>query len=177
MEWIKKRLPNQQETQAVFGFLVFAIFTWSIRGFLYKLPSFLLYYDIGEILGVFCYMMAFSLFESLVLMGILLFIAGISGEWLVKGFSHKSGLVILVVGIAMIYFQNSLSSKLPTLTGLAASAAFVLFILVVFEVLLLKFESLQTMFNNILERFSVFSYFYVPLGLIGFVGVIIRNVI
>jgi len=49
--WLTQRLPSQQDLRVVFSITIFIIFSWSIRGFLYQLPSYLLRLDLIDILG------------------------------------------------------------------------------------------------------------------------------
>ncbi len=172
------RLPARMEIELVLGFLVFAVFTWSIRGFLLELPSFLLYYGISEIFGVFCYMMAFAFVESLFVMGLLLFAAYVFPQkWFRRNFSHKATAMVLVIGAAMIVLQNSLTFQLPPLKWLILGVVVTLLILVALSLLLLKVERLRSIFDNLLERFRIFSYIYIPLGIIGLLVVIVRNLV
>ena len=171
------RFPERLEIEAALGFLLFAVFTWSIRGFLSELPSFLLYYTLGNILGIFSYMMAFALLESLLIMGLLLLAAFILPErWLRQHFARKATVLILVVGGAMIYLQTILTFQLPSLKEVALVAGLPLMSLVVLLYFVNSNQRVQAVLDNILERFKIFSYIYIPLGLIGFFVVIVRNI-
>jgi hypothetical protein len=177
MKTLTNRLPTRIDIELVLGFLCFAVFTWSIRGFLAELPSFLLYYNIGNIFGVFSYMMAFALLESLFIMGLLLLTAFLFPErWLRQGFARKATVVILVAGGAMIYLQKILTFQLPSLKELALVTGPSLLALIVLLYFVTSNQRLQTVIDNVLERFKIFSYIYVPLGLIGFFVVIVRNI-
>ena len=176
MKSLLPRLPARTEIDPAFGFLVFAVFTWSVRGFFSELPSLLLYYPLGEIFGVFSYMMAFALLESLLAMALLICAAMILPEaWFRRGFSRKAAVVVLVAGAFMIYLQNILTFQFPSLqeTAVGAGAAFLL--LFVLLALLAKVERFRSLFNNLLERFKVFSIIYTPLGVTGLVVVALRN--
>ncbi|MFT3893761.1 MAG: hypothetical protein QM730_19195 [Anaerolineales bacterium] len=177
MKTSTNRFPTRLEIEFVFGFLVFAVFTWSIRGFLAELPSFLLYYTLGNIFGVFSYMMAFALLESLLIMGLLLLAAFILPiKWLRQGFARKATALVLVAGGAMIYLQKILTFQLPSLKELALVIGLPLLALIVLLYFVMTNQRLQTILDNILERFRIFLYIYVPLGLIGFFVMIVRNI-
>ena len=64
INFIKKRLPERNEFYAVLGIVIFVVFGWSMRGFLYEVPSFINYFRVGQILAIFAYMMGFALLES-----------------------------------------------------------------------------------------------------------------
>jgi hypothetical protein len=178
MKTITDRLPTRTEIEFVFGFLVFAVFTWSIRGFLLEIPSFLLYYNLLDIFGIFSYMMAFALLESILIMGLLLLAAFIFPErWLRQGFVYKATAMLLAFGAAMIYLQNILTFQLPSWKELIVGAGLPLLILIVLLFLFSSNQRLRTVFDTLLERFRIFSYIYIPLGIIGFFVVLVRNIL
>lgn len=173
---IQKRLPIQRDIKIAFGFLVFVVFSWSIRGFLYKSASFLLYYDLGDVFGVFFYMMGFALLESVFVIGALLLVALILPQkWFREGFSYRASLTVLVVGVAMIFLQDSITFKLPRETDLLLGFVISLGTLLGLNILFSKVERLRNILGATLERFVIFPYIYVPLGFVGLVVVILRN--
>ena len=175
MQFIKKRLPASQEIQSVFGFLVFVIFTWSIRGFLYKLSSFMLYYGVGKIIGVLAYMMSFSLMESAIVFLILLAMAVmLPGKWFRDGFSWKAGLIIFALSIGSILLQDSITFRLPSVRILAVGSLIVILSLAGLWLLCLKYQRIRKAVELIMENFSIFMYIYVPLGILSALVVFVR---
>jgi len=177
MQLIKKRLPTSQEIQNIFGFLVFVIFTWSIRGFLYKLPSFLLYYGVGKIIGTLAYMLSFSLVESIVLfMLLLVVVVSLPGAWLRNGFSWKAGLLILALSAFSLFLQSSITFRLPSAKALIIASALIVTGLFTLWFLCAKYQRVRTVTELTMENFSIFVYLYLPLGLLSVLIVILRNV-
>ena len=182
---MRLRLPARNEILQVFGVVIFAVFGWSIRGFLYKIPAFTLYFGLGSNLAILCYMFAFALLESLLVTGALLLAAVVlPARALTKGFAYKGFVVILVTSIAMILFEGYFrvdffkqimagddSSIPPFAIGLTAS---VLAVIALFWLVRIQ-PFLQKAVLYVMEQLSVFTYIYVPLGLIGAVVVLIRN--
>lgn len=176
MNIIKRKLPLWSEIQVVFGLLVFAVFSWSIRGFLYKLSSFLLYHDLGEIFGIFSYMMGIALLESGIILSALLILAVLLPVgWFRDGFVTKASLLALVAGGAMIYLQSILTFRLPSVRTLGAFLVVPLIIWLVLIFLTVKVKRFRVALDFLLERMSVFLYLYVPLGILGLVVVAVRN--
>jgi len=176
-QFIRKRLPSTQELVSVFGFLLFVIFTWSIRGFLFKLPSFLLYYSFGDIIGVLAYMMSFSLVEStIVYLTVIVTAIILPVKWLRDGFSWKGGLIILSMGIWFVFLQNSITFRLPTLEALAKNTLITFGGLASLWILCIKIQRIRESVENLMERFSIFAYLYVVLGVASLMIVLIRNV-
>lgn len=177
MQLIKSKLPHWDEIYITFGFLVFAVFSWSVRGFFYKLSSFLLYYSFGDIFGVFSYMMGIALLESVVVLLILLLFAFVlPKKWFSDGFAYKGSLLVLVVGIAMIFLQSTLTFKLPSIRLMAALGGSSLAFWLALSFLAVKVQRFKTTLYFILKRVSIFLYLYLPLGFIGLLVVVIRNI-
>lgn len=173
---LSRRLPQKNEILSVFGVVVFAVHSWSVREFLYKAPAFSLYYSIGEILVVFSYMMAFALLESALITLLLMVPAVILPSKLLKeGFVYKCFLAILVASIFSIWFQGTLTNDYPPSSSWLPSAAIAAgtFILLAFLFQLVSF--LQKIALNLADRVGIMAYLYVPLGLIGILVYILRN--
>jgi hypothetical protein len=169
----------------VFGAVIFAVYGWSIRGFFYKLPSFMLYFGLGANLAILCYMLAFALLESLLVTSLLVLVSVIlPSRWLKAGFAYKAFLVILVATIAMILFEGYYRAAFlkdilagqtypfpPFILGMAGSILALAALLWLFH----WKPRLQAYALDVAERMSLFTYIYVPLGIIGLVVVLARN--
>jgi hypothetical protein len=171
-------MPSLSEIASIFGVVVFIVHTWSIRGFLYKLPSFLYYFTLGDVLSVLAYMMAFALLESaMVTLGLVILSLVLPVKWFKQGFVYKC-FALLVVGVtASIWLQLFLKG------GLADADYDVIFmggrisILAGIGLVLLfhYVKPLQKFAETFAERLSVFSYLYVPIGMLSLLVVILRN--
>ncbi len=107
LDVIRKRLPVKAEILSVFNVLIFVVFGWSVRGFLFEIPSFLLYLSLGDMAAVVFYMMAFAFFECVLLTGGLVIVSMILPQnWLKTGFAYKGFLIILVATTCFILFQG-----------------------------------------------------------------------
>lgn len=181
----RARLPARREVLLVFGVVLFAVFGWSIRGFLYKLPSFSLYFGLGANLAVLCYMMAFALIESLIVTAALVILAALlPSGWLRRGFAYKGFLIVLVATVATILFEGYYRAGFlkdilagytymfpPFIAGLIGSILVLGLLLWLFR----RYQRLQRYAVYTLEQISLFTYIYVPLGLIGIIVVLVRN--
>ena len=160
----------------VLSVTVFTVFSWSIRGFLYVLPSILLRYAVMEILAIFFYMMAFALLESLLITGSLIVASAIlPGTWFREDFSNKGFLIILVGSTTSVLYQSSLGIELPDKGGYLLWLVIPLLIMVGLSLLAHFVRRLQVVLQSIAERFTVFVYLYIPIGVLGLVVVIFRN--
>lgn len=140
-------------------------------------PSRVMYYGLWEVFSIFMYMMAFALVESLlVVSGLALLGAILPAPWLRQGFSSKGLLVILVGTAAAIWYQARLGNDLPPKETLAIWAGGVIAILAGLIILSNVFPRLGRFLTAFAERFTVFSYLYLPLGLLGALVVLFRNI-
>ncbi len=184
---ILSRLPARNDALKVFGVVLFAVFGWSIRGFLFKIPSFSLYFGLGTNLAILCYMFAFALFESVLVTGVLVVLAAVlPARFLKVGFAYKGFLIVLVTTIAMIAFEGYYkvdyfkdirngddSSIPPFVMGVIVSTVSLFGLLWLFHAK----PRLQRYALFVAEQFSVFMYIYVPLGVIGLIVVVLRNLL
>jgi hypothetical protein len=175
----KEHFPHLQEILYVYGGVVFAIFSWSMRGFLYQLSSLVLYHNLGEILAVFAYVMAFALIESLVIMTALLTVGLIlPRKWFREGFAYKGFIATLVAGVAMIvlqYYLYSLNYEIPPMEVIYLGLGIITILLIALIRVIQNRPALQKFLLSVQGRLQVFIYFYIPLGIVGLAVVFLRN--
>jgi len=176
---LRERIPHQKEILYVYGGVVFGIYSWAIRGFLYQLPSLRLYHTLGEILAIFAYLMAFALIESLILMSGLLTVGCIlPRKWFRDGFAYKGFITTLVAGIAIIILQSYLSLlnyAMPPANVIYLGLGITTVLLITLIWVLQNMPRLQTFLLALQERLQIFIYFYIPLGILGLTVVVLRN--
>jgi hypothetical protein len=184
--FLQERLPPRKDILQVFGVVLFAVFGWSIRGFLYKVPAFTLYFGLISNMSILGYMLAFALLESILVTGILLMLSvALPARSLREGFAYKGFLIIFVAAIAMIlfewwfqigFFKDILAGQyymVPTfVSGLVLCIAALLLLLWLFRAR----PRFQSYVLYAAEQLGIFTYIYVPLGVIGLVVVILRNI-
>jgi hypothetical protein len=178
---LSARLPSRQETLAVFSVVVFIVFSWTLYRAFWWLPSWLEYLNIWSVLILLAYILAFALFESLAVMGLLLLLCWmIPGRYFKDQFVAQGSALAVVLGIGGYLIQRDVSRiyKLelwqtlayPLLT-LIGIIAFVFVTSFVFK----RIGLLTRLALAVAERMTIFAYLYVPLGLIGALVVIARN--
>jgi hypothetical protein len=187
LEVIGKRLPARTEILSVLNVVVFVLFGWSIRGFLFEVPSFMLYMGLGDIAAILFYMMAFALLESVLVTGGLAILSMLlPSNWLKSGFRYKGFLIILVATIGFILFQgyykagffqnliqNDYSPLRPIYTGFFIGMVGLIGLLFLFH----HSPWLQKYVTKLVDQFGIFGYIYIPLGMIGALVVIARNLL
>jgi hypothetical protein len=172
----KRRLPAREDVFIVLSAILVAVFSWSIRGFFFVYPSLVLRYDAAEVFGIFSYMMAFAFVESILVLGSLIIVSTfMPKKWFREGFSYKGFLAVLVGSIAFIRYQTFLGGELPAVKTIFLLAGESFFVLVCLILLFHFVKRLQTILVSIAERFTVFVFLYIPLGFLGLIVVILRN--
>jgi hypothetical protein len=180
------RLPSRADWLAVFNVAVFVVFGWSVRGFLFKIPAFTLYFGLGDNILILFYMLAFALLECMtVMIGLAAVSMLLPSRVLREGFAYKGFIIILVATVAFILYQSyyeqiefydrlvhhDASFIWPILVGLVVFAVILAVLFWVFQ----RWPRLQKPTLILMNQFEIFSYLYVPLGIIGLFLIIVRN--
>jgi hypothetical protein len=175
---IRNRLPSRQGIIAVLGVVVFVCHSWTMLGFLNKLSSFLLYFNVSEIFSIFAYMMSVALLESiavtilLVLLSILL-----PSNWLREGFAYKGFVIVTIVTAASILFQKFLPAEYPSTLFLAVSTIVPLVLIVVLIGVSHALPRLRNLLLDVQDRISIMLFIYVPIGILSLMVVMVRNLL
>lgn len=174
LDFIKRRLPARNEVVIVASMAVFLVFTWSLRNVFFQYPSYILSYNVGDILAIVAYHMAVALLESVLVMAIVLLLAFLlPGKWFKEGFAYKGSFLILALAAVSVYLQAVMTNQ-PKINwlamqlgrGLLAWLAAVLvthFVPVVRKIVL-----------DLLDRLVIFLYLYVPIGVLSLLAVFVR---
>ena len=177
--FIRKRLPERNEFYAVLGITVFVVFGWSVRGFLHEVPSFIHYFRVSQILAIFSYMMGFALLESFLIaltLGLLALV--LPTKWFRDGYIYKSFITVILGGVAMLWLENTIMSwnnRFPTIELLLTFVGVTVSLWAALLLLFHYIKPLQKALLFIADRLGVMAYLYVPIGVIGLIVVLVRN--
>ncbi len=180
VETIKKRFPTKTELQLVFGVIVFLVYGWAIWRFLFALPSQLLNTRWVDILFNFMALMATALLES-VFIGIILTLMSflLPAKWFREGFLYK-GFVTLCVMVGVIFWYQKVfvnDDFFPSM-DIVYSGVIIFFLVWVALLLIIHYgKPLQRFVHSLEERIEVFLYLYIPLGIIGFLTILVMSVV
>lgn len=177
---LKARVPARGEIISVLGVVVFAVHSWSVREFLFHLPSLILKLPTGELLAIFCYHLAVAFIESATVTGLLVLLAALlPPSWLRNGFVHKGFLIALSAGVAAILLQHSFfyagfAFEAPNTGALYERVALGLLLFMGSWMLVQSSAGLQWGIRSFVDRLSVMLLVYLPLDVIGLVVVTVR---
>ena len=178
MDFIRKRFPHRSEIITILGIAVFICHSWSLLGFFNRLSSFILYFRLAEVAGIFAFMMAFAFLESLLVTGVLVTLSAILPyKWLSDGFAYKGFIAMVMATIAAIILQRTLQGNLPTLPVLTLIWFTPLVWLVVFILWVQRMPRVQKVLINIADRISIMLFLYVPIGITSLIVVAVGNLL
>jgi hypothetical protein len=127
-----------------------------------------------EQISVLAYLLAFALLESLFIMILIVGLACLMpGQWLRDGFGYKGFVTVLVATVAAIYIKETMTNQ-PTIRFFVTifSLSFMVWIALL---LVMHFQrSLQRFILEIADRFLIFLYVFIPLGLLSVLIVMFR---
>ena len=161
--------------------IVFIVFTWTLYRMFYQVPSWLFYMDFGGVLVISAYILAFALFESLVLLGFVMLISLLlPPKFFREHFVAQGSAIMVLLGggayllqrkIGLIYRLTSQQLIIYPIIILVVLLLLILLLAFIFA----RFNTLPILINRFAEWMTVFGYIYVPISLIGLSVVLIRN--
>ena len=181
MDTFKKRLPSRQEALQLLAVCTFLVYSWSILHFFRKLPSWILFLSYWDVASIFAYVLAFALIESIVVFSILILCCLVLPTWILRdGFVSKgSTLLIMNAFWASVFHPILLSDHILSWSPgqYALSALLYLASMGVSWYLVHRSHPISRALNSFAERLTVFLYVYIPLGVLGILGVLARNIL
>lgn len=155
---------------------MFMVNAWILRGFFWKLPSWLYYLTPGEMLGALSYMLVHGLIESLLILSLLLVIAALlPAHWLRDIFTVRGAAIVVVcLGSIMIYLSRAGKNLVDNfLLWLIICIALML----VMAFLSTRVRRMTKLFSSLAERFTVFVYIQIPLVIVATIVIVVRNLV
>lgn len=182
-----KKNTYRQEIAGIFSCVVFCVYSWLLLIFFWDLPSFLLKFTFGDIIGFLSYQLTYALFESAVttlLITALVFLVPI--KQVRSRISAAGALFTLSFAVSAVVFQKIIpiiawfTSAFSIGIYAASRIAFALWFftilgLPIFSVVAVKNKKASTAIAKFLENLYVLASLYVLLSIMGAFIVIYRN--
>jgi len=179
---LRARLPSRQQVFPVFSVIVFVVFSWTLIREFFQVPSWMKYMNLGDILVITAYVLAFALFESLLILGFLSLLSLIFPVKIFRdNFITQACTLVLAASIGAVVLQENIDLVYHLKIRELIFYPLVMLLGVVILVFVLAFvfdrlSAITRLITTIADRMTIFSFLYVPLGLIALVVVIIRNI-
>jgi hypothetical protein len=175
---LKNRLPSFASLVQVYSVIAFLVYGWMIYRYAWRLPSWLHYLTVGDLLGLFSYAMLAGLVESLLALGFLLGLSALlpprflRDAFTVCGTAISLGWFVSLIVFWIIYERDSLAVENYQVAWTVGT-----FILTVgLGWLSTRVRWLGAFLSALSDRLIVFLFLIMPLTLIGLTVVLIRNI-
>lgn len=172
---IYNRIPKLAQIAALYALIVFTVYSWTLLWFFWKVPGWLYYLSIGEIITSLGYSLATNFLESLVALAIPVFLAIILPKsWFYDLFVAR-GAALMLPGLGyMMYVAFQFQSKLdyPSEVLNLYPVVFGLLLILTFLVGRIRFLSKSLEFLG--NQATIFLYFSIPVSLLSILVIIIR---
>jgi len=170
------RLPKVSQIAPVYAIIVLMVYSWTILAFFWKLPSWLYFMSMGEILVVIAYAMTMNFLESLsVLLIPVLLCLLLPKKWFYDTFVVRgTSLVLLLLGYSM-FFTTRLQYEEGYPKDLLILTIFAIFVIALLVYVLGKIQIVHKALESLSDRAIVFLYLSIPISLISLFIVIFRN--
>ena len=178
---LKAKLPSRQEALAVVSVIVFIVFSWTLYRTFWWVPSWLEYLNIWSILIIVAYVMAFALFESLALMSLIVILSLLFPKRIFKDqFVAQGSALSVMLGLGAFLIQRKVSliyrlELWQTLLYPGLVVVGVILLVFILSFLFTRVHLLSRLALAVTDRMTIFAYLYIPLGLVGWLVVMARN--
>lgn len=173
---MSKRLPPFSEIVPVFALVAFLFYGWSLVVFLWKVSGWIFFLNIGEITVILAYQLTTNLFESIIFVALLVFVAAaLPGRFLKDDFSVRGGIVsVVLIGAMMLFLHFAATVRAGPSSGWVWWAAASLALSVFLAWLSTRIRALDKAFSWMEDQLTVFLFLLLPLSLLSTVVVAAR---
>ncbi len=170
------RLPNLQQTAAVYSIIVLFVYGWMIYWYLWKLPSWLFYLSLTDLLTYFAYAMTVNFFESVfVLLFPLVLCLLLPPGWLRDQFAVRGTTMVAVLLIFLTYYSRLITGLVDLPSNLHIMLLEVVFGMVMVAFIAGKVRLIRKVIEEISNRAIIFLYLSIPISAVSMLVVLIRN--
>jgi len=178
MQSILRRFPTFNQILPVFAVIAFFTYGRTLFTFAFKLPAWLLFQPLGEILSNLAYGLAYNLLESLAILLVFLIFCFIFPAYIFKDRFVVRGtwLAVTLLGSILVYFKfySSIGPDFLDYIYLWSGVTLPLAILAAFLGGRISFLQKAALWFS--DRVIIFVYLLVPASMISIVVVIVRNI-
>lgn len=163
----------------MFAVCVLPVGSWTTLWFLHKVPSWQLFLGPWDILGILAYAQAFALLESAVMfLFVVLFCIIFPVRIPAEGFIAQ-GSMLTLTNVFWILVLHGVGGDIPTWSTPKMLALPVLYAASIGTSLALVRRSfrVEKLLEGFAERLVIMVYIYIPLGALGLIVVVARNIL
>jgi len=165
--WWKNRLPPTVEIVPVYAVIAFAMYSWTLFHFVWKVPSWLYFLGIGEILILLARAVFTNLLESATFMALVLALCVLLPVKFLRNRFVVRGSALTISFLAWVaYFDAIASLIVPPVSILVGWMALVLVTVPILVYLVGRFPFIERFILWLSDRLIVFLYLTIPLSLL-----------
>ena len=180
MDRLKARLPERRSIISVYAVAVFLVYGWTLLASFWKVPSWLFFLRVGEILSVYAYAFVVDFAESLILLFAVLFVGILlPKKWWNAQFTSKAIVWIsIVMGSIMLRLYTNRTPDMweDFVYNQSAWWAYTILLGLILTFLFSRVKWLQKGLENLADRLIVFLYIYLPVTVVSIVAIFVRIV-
>jgi len=176
------KLPKTDAVLTVFAVITAMTYGWTFVAFLWKLPSWLHYLNLGEILAIYSYSLLTDFSESILLLALILFLCLILPARLMRDVFILRGTVLAlgILGGMMFllgFYINSEAGTIGTLPAWPVILGCATLLTLALDVYARKSLRVASALTGLAERLTVFLFINLPLSLLALIVVVVRNLV
>ena len=176
-----ERIPSYRDIFAVYGVIVFLVYTWALYISFYKFPSWVYYLTVWEIVSVYAYAFTASLIDSFVVMVVVLSLDFFLFFFFRQMEEAQSRMILLSVTIltfivVRLYLYGGYDDTEVFLSTQLIWYWSAIMLGVPLAIVFSKLSSSRLIVEKIAETLSVFMYVYLPISFVSVAIVLIRNI-
>ena len=175
------RLPDRKSILNVYAVIVVLVYSWTLFTSFYKLPSWMFYLTIGQIISVYAYAFSIDLLESLIALAAVL-VLNLTIFLPIKNkdeFQSRSIiLTVILLGTSMLrlgLFQTYEDIN-EFLRGETLWWSISIVLGLTLSIFAPKIQIVRNILEGFAERATVLVYIYIPLSILSLIVVLVRNI-
>lgn len=172
------RIPDKKNIVAVYAVAMFLVYTWTVFTSFWKLPSWMFFLGVDEIVSIYAYAFLVNFIESILLFS-LVFLAALSlpHHWWTETFVAR-GFVLILVTLTSVVLHLTLY-RTPDTRDVFVSGQYgwwvgTLVIAIILTWVAGRIGWLRRALEEMADRFVVFLYIYLPLTALAFLIISVR---
>ena len=174
---LRKKLPPLHDISSFYGTIVFFVYGWTSLAFFWKVPSWIYFLKLGEILVIFAYSLASTLLEAaLILLVFLLASLVLPSNWLRNQFVVRSSIIFIALTFWVALFDLSTLIELPSKRDIFSFAIGFPLTAGLGVLLADRMPLIRRLMMFVSDQLIIFLYIWLPLSLIGILIVLLRMI-
>jgi len=174
------RLPDRRSIIGVYATTAFLVYGWTLLASFWKVPSWMFFLKVSEILSVYAYSFAIDFAESILLLLAMLLVGLILPKrWWNDQFTSQGAVWISVLlGSIMLRLYTNRSPELweDFVYNQWTWWGYTVLLGIVLSILFSRVILLRRGLEKLADRLVVFLYIYMPLTIISIIVVMVRNI-